>query len=226
MPNPGDSYVIPIVAPLAGLMITYIGIVLYDFIVEQQEKISKSTFGAYISPDLIDEMYQKNKNLSLEGGGLPHRVFLDIQSFSSFRSLGAEKMVSLMNDYLTEMTILLKHNGTLTNIGDAIVAFYGAPVPLKDHEFHACMTALEMEKKLKDMRKKWSSENGWPEIVPNMRHRIGINSGEMVTGNMGSSMRMNYTMMGDTVNLAARLEPAAKHYRCTSSLLRILIKSI
>ena len=62
------------------------------------------------------------------------------------------------------------------------------------------------------MRKKWSNENGWPEIVPNMRHRIGINSGEMVTGNMGSSMRMNYTMMGDTVKLAARLEPAAKHY--------------
>ena len=217
LPNPGDSYIIPIVAPLAGLMITYIGIVLYDFIVEQQDKkFLKSTFGAYISPDLIDEMYQKKQEPKLGGEAGYHTAFFsDIQSFSSFsEALEPEKMVSLMNDYLTEMTtILLKHNGTLDKyIGDAIVAFYGAPVPLKDHEFHACMTALEMEKKLKDMRKKWSSENGWPEIVPNMRHRIGINSGEMVTGNMGSSMRMNYTMMGDTVNLAARLEPAAKHY--------------
>jgi adenylate cyclase len=69
-----------------------------------------------------------------------------------------------------------------------------------------------MEKKLVTMREKWASEGDWPELVHNIRHRVGLNSGEMVTGNMGSSMRMNYTMMGDTVNLAARLEPAAKHY--------------
>ena len=119
-----------------------------------------------------------------------------------------------MNEYLTEMTsILLEHKGTLDKyIGDAIVAFYGAPVPLEGHEHHACRTALEMDKKLNDMREKWTSEGDWPELVHNIRHRVGLNSGDMVTGNMGSSMRMNYTMMGDTVNLAARLEPAAKHY--------------
>ena len=123
-------------------------------------------------------------------------------------------MVSLMNQYLTEMTnILLEHKGTLDKyIGDAIVAFYGAPVPLENHEFHACLTALEMEKKLEIMRSQWEAEGDWPDLVHNIRHRVGLNSGEMVTGNMGSSMRMNYTMMGDTVNLAARLEPAAKHY--------------
>ena len=217
LPDIAQSYVIPIVAPLAGLLTTYIGIVLYDFIIEQKDKkFLKNTFGAYISPDLIDQMYEDKQEPKLGGQAGYHTAFFsDIQSFSSFSEvLEPEKMVSLMNEYLTEMTnILLDHKGTLDKyIGDAIVAFYGAPVPLEKHEFHACMTALEMEKKLEIMRSEWASEGDWPELVHNIRHRIGLNTGEMVTGNMGSSMRMNYTMMGDTVNLAARLEPAAKHY--------------
>tara|TARA_B100001113_G_C21039002_1_gene591450 strand:- start:209 stop:1174 length:966 start_codon:yes stop_codon:yes gene_type:complete len=198
-------------------MVTYFGIVLYDFIMEQKDKkYLKNTFGAYISPDLIDQMYEDKQEPKLGGQAGYHTAFFsDIQSFSSFSEiLEPEKMVSLMNEYLTEMTsILLEHKGTLDKyIGDAIVAFYGAPVPLEGHEYHACMTALEMERKLQLLREKWSSEGDWPELVHNIRHRVGLNSGKMVTGNMGSSMRMNYTMMGDTVNLAARLEPAAKQY--------------
>ena len=217
LPQIGESFIIPIVAPLASVVVTYFVIVLYDFIMEQKDKkYLKSTFGAYISPDLIDQMYEDKQEPKLGGQAGYHTAFFsDIQSFSSFSEiLEPEKMVSLMNEYLTEMTsILLEHRGTLDKyIGDAIVAFYGAPVPLEGHEHHACMTALEMEKKLKLMREKWSTEGDWPELVHNIRHRVGLNSGDMVTGNMGSSMRMNYTMMGDTVNLAARLEPAAKHY--------------
>jgi adenylate cyclase len=119
-----------------------------------------------------------------------------------------------MNEYLTEMTdVLLNHQGTLDKyIGDAIVAFYGAPAPVKDQEKKACSTALVMRDRLDELRNKWQEENDWPDIVYSMQHRIGLNSGQMVTGNMGSQMRMNYTMMGDTVNLAARLEPAAKQY--------------
>jgi adenylate cyclase len=119
-----------------------------------------------------------------------------------------------MNEYLTVMTdVLLEHEGTLDKyIGDAIVAFYGAPAPVQDQEKKACSTALVMRDRLDQLRNKWKDENDWPEIVYSMQHRIGLNSGEMVTGNMGSEMRMNYTMMGDTVNLAARLEPAAKQY--------------
>ena len=119
-----------------------------------------------------------------------------------------------MNEYLTVMTdVLLLHQGTLDKyIGDAIVAFYGAPAPVIDHEKKACSTALMMQDRLDDLRIKWKNENSWPDIVYQMQHRIGLNSGQMVTGNMGSEMRMNYTMMGDTVNLAARLEPAAKQY--------------
>jgi len=165
---------------------------------------------------LIDQMYEDKQEPKLGGQAGYHTAFFsDIQSFSSFSEiLEPEKMVSLMNEYLTEMTsILLNHNGTLDKyIGDAIVAFYGAPVALENHEYHACMTALEMDRKLNELRVKWKSEGGWPKLVHNVRHRVGLNSGEMVTGNMGSSMRMNYTMMGDTVNLAARLEPAAKQY--------------
>ena len=142
--------------------------------------------------------------------------FTDIQSFSAFsEKLSATDLVELLNDYLTEMTdILLENKGTLDKyIGDAIVAFYGAPAPVKDHEYYACRTAVLMQKGLSEMRDRWRGEGDrWPEIVHNMQNRIGINTGQMVTGNMGSTMRMNYTMMGDTVNLAARLESSAKQY--------------
>ena len=217
LPGIGESYVVPIVAPIVSLVVTYTGNVIYKFIVEQKDKkYLKSTFGAYISPDLIDQMYSDKQEPKLGGEAGYHTAFFsDIQSFSSFSEvLEPERMVSLMNEYLTEMTnILLEHKGTLDKyIGDAIVAFYGAPVPLERHEYQACLTALKMEKKLEIMRSQWASEGDWPELVHNIRHRVGLNSGDMVTGNMGSSMRMNYTMMGDTVNLAARLEPAAKHY--------------
>ena len=217
LPGIGESYIIPIVAPIVSLVVTYVGNVIYKFIVEQKDKkYLKSTFGAYISPDLIDQMYSNKQEPKLGGEAGYHTAFFsDIQSFSSFSEvLEPERMVSLMNEYLTEMTnILLEHKGTLDKyIGDAIVAFYGAPVPLERHEYQACLTALKMEKKLEIMRSQWASEGDWPELVHNIRHRVGLNSGDMVTGNMGSSMRMNYTMMGDTVNLAARLEPAAKHY--------------
>lgn len=217
LPGIGRTIVIPFIAPVAGLFATYTGNVIYKFLNEQKDKkFLKSTFGAYISPELIDQMYAEKQEPKL-GGQLGYHTayFSDIQSFSSFSEvLEPEKMVALMNEYLTEMTdILLNHKGTLDKyIGDMIVAFYGAPVPLENHEYHACKTALEMEKRLSELRKKWATEGGWPDIVHQIRHRVGINSGKMVTGNMGSSMRMNYTMMGDTVNLAARLEPAAKQY--------------
>ena len=139
----------------------------------------------------------------------------DIPKVPLSEKLSASDLVELLNDYLTEMTdILLDNKGTLDKyIGDAIVAFYGAPAPVDDHEYWACLTAVKMQDRLAELREKWQSEGDrWPEIVHNMQNRIGINTGQMVTGNMGSTMRMNYTMMGDTVNLAARLEASAKQY--------------
>ena len=217
LPRSGNSIVIPLVAPIAAVITTYTGNVIYKFLVEQKDKrFLKSTFGAYISPDLIDQMYAEKQEPKLGGDAGYHTAFFsDIQSFSAFSEvLEPERMVALMNEYLTEMTnVLLDRHGTLDKyIGDAIVAFYGAPVPVEDHEYQACMTALDMETRLIELRKKWESEGDWPDIVHNMHHRVGLNSGDMVTGNMGSSMRMNYTMMGDTVNIAARLEASAKQY--------------
>ncbi len=217
LPGIGESYVMPMVAPIAAIGVTYVSNVLYRFLNEQKDKkYLKSTFGAYISPALIDQMYEEKQEPKLGGEAGYHTAFFsDIQSFSAFSEvMEPEDMVKLMNDYLTEMTtVLLKYQGTLDKyIGDAIVAFYGAPVPVNDHELLACKTALAMEEKVNVLREKWSQNPEMPEIVHNLRHRVGLNSGPMVTGNMGSEMRMNYTMMGDTVNVAARLEASAKQY--------------
>ncbi len=217
VPGMGESTYIPVVAPIFGVFTTYITNVLYRFIVEQKDKrFLKSTFGTYVSPELIDQMYEQHTEPKLGGeAGYHTAYFSDIQSFSSFTEvMEPERMVSLMNEYLTEMTdILLARRGTLDKyIGDAIVAFYGAPIPVEDHEYQACLTALEMEERIAKLREKWASEEDWPDLVHNLRHRVGLCTGDMVTGNMGSNMRMNYTMMGDTVNTAARLEASAKQY--------------
>ena len=218
VPKPGQSLFVPIVAPMAAMTLTYITNVLYKFILEQRDKhFLKDTFGTYISPELIDKMYQQKQEPKLGGDAGVHTAFFtDIQSFSSFsEKLSAEDVVVLLNEYLTEMTdILLGNKGTLDKyIGDAIVAFYGAPVPVENHEYMACLTAVDMQKRLAELRLKWQSEGDrWPVIVHHMQNRIGIATGNMVTGNMGSAMRMNYTMMGDIVNTAARLESSAKQY--------------
>ena len=165
LPGIGESYVLPLVAPIVGIGITYVSNILYRFLNEQKDKkFLKNTFGAYISPDLIDQMYKEKQEPKLGGDAGYHTAFFsDIQSFSAFSEvMEPEDMVKLMNDYLTEMTtILLEHQGTLDKyIGDAIVAFYGAPVPVEEHELLACKTALAMEKKIVELRKKWSQEIG------------------------------------------------------------------
>ena len=217
LPGPGESYMMPIVAPLAGLVLTYASNIIFQFLHEQQDKkFLRETFGTYIAPKVLDKMYEEKQAPKLGGVEGHHTAFFsDIQNFSTFsEALEPTRMVALMNEYLTVMSqVILDNEGTLDKyIGDAIVAFYGAPAPVENHEKKSCTTALLMEDALEDLRQKWRQENDWPDIVYSMQHRIGLNCGKMVTGNMGSEMRMNYTMMGDTVNLAARLESSAKQY--------------
>jgi len=207
-----------VIRPTLSMTLAQLGIFSYTFLVlEKDKRFLKNTFSAYISPKLIDQMYDNKEEPKLGGAEGYHTAFFtDIQSFSGFsEKLTPSELVELLNDYLTEMTdILLENRGTLDKyIGDAIVAFYGAPAPVSDHEYWACLTAVKMQDRLAELREKWQGDGErWPEIVHHMQNRIGINTGPMVTGNMGSAMRMNYTMMGDTVNLAARLEASAKQY--------------
>ncbi|MFP4417231.1 MAG: CHASE2 domain-containing protein [Fibrobacterota bacterium] len=214
-----DNLWIEMARPAMTILLTYTAVMAYRYMTEEKDrKYLQSTFKQYLSPELIDMMYQERKMPKLGGDeGIRTAYFTDIQSFSTFsEKLGSPtRLVELLNEYLTAMTdILLAHYGTLDKYeGDAIIAFFGAPMPMQDHALQACNTAIRMQQRLGELRKKWESEGDkWPRIVHDMRMRIGINTGAITTGNMGSAVRMNYTMMGDAVNLAARLESAAKQY--------------
>ncbi|MDR2693574.1 MAG: adenylate/guanylate cyclase domain-containing protein [Chitinispirillales bacterium] len=205
--------------PMMTMALAFTAVTVYRYMTEERNrKFLQNTFKHYLSPDLIDMMYTRKLRPQLGGDtGIRTAYFTDIEGFSTFsEKLGSPtRLVELLNEYLSAMTdILLSRYGTLDKYeGDAIIAFFGAPVKMDDHAAQACHTALDMQKKLEELRVKWRSEGEkWPAIVHAMRMRIGINTGDITTGNMGSSVRMNYTMMGDAVNLAARLESAAKNY--------------
>lgn len=201
---------------IIAVFFAQVGTVGYEFLNEQKEKRRiKGMFSSYVSPTLVEQMIESGEEPKLGGEDTYITAFFsDIVSFSTFsEKLEPKQLVTLINEYLTAMTdIINSQQGTLDKfIGDAIVAFYGAPLHIEDHALRACISSQLMEKRLSELRAKWEKDN-WPEIVWNMQHRMGMNTGDMVTGNMGSERRFNYTMMGDNVNLAARCESGAKQY--------------
>lgn len=206
------------IAPVATIGFSYIGSVIYDYVVESREKKRiKNMFSAYVSPALVDRMVASGEEPKLGGEEVEITAFFsDIASFSAFSELLTPvQLVDLINEYLSAMTdILTDQQGTLDKyIGDAVVAFYNAPAPVPDHAYRAVLTSQLMHLRMVELRQKWKDEGGkWPKIVTEMVTRIGLNTGPAVTGNMGSTRRFNYTMMGDTVNLAARCESGAKAY--------------
>jgi adenylate cyclase len=210
--------VLNIMYPLLATFVVWLGMTIYHFLFEQrQSRYLRKTFSTYLSPELVTMMVRDGIEPRLGGSsGVRTAYFTDIASFSSFSEvLSATQLVELLNEYLSAMTdILVAEGGTLDKYeGDAIVAFFGAPIAQPDHAARAVRVALQMQQALARLREKWHAEGDkWPDLVRQMRMRIGISSGEIVTGNMGSTMRMNYTMMGDVVNTAARLEAAAKQY--------------
>ena len=211
-----SQLVLPLAVPLAAVFTTSLGAVGWQLGVEEKQKGRiKGMFGTYVSPQLVDRMVESGDAPQL--GGHDDEItayFSDIQSFSTFsEKLGSGPLVELMNEYLTACTDIVQgEGGTLDKyIGDAVVAMFGAPLPLPDHAFRACVASQLVHRKLGELRAKWKAEGGkWPEIVWNMQTRIGLNSGQCMIGNMGSRTRFNYTMMGDNVNLAARMESGAK----------------
>jgi adenylate cyclase len=138
-------------------------------------------------------------------------LFTDLENFTTVaESMPPEELVPILNSYFEGMTeIILKNNGTLDKyIGDSIMAFFGAPIPQKDHSLIACRTAVQMQNHLEELRQIWETTN-----KPMLHMRIGINTGEMIVGNMGGLDRFDYTVIGDSVNLSARLEGANKQYK-------------
>ena len=209
---------LPLAWPLLGLLLTSFVAIGQRLLQEQRAKQEiKGMFGTYVSPQLVDQLIKAGERPRLGGHEAEITAyFSDIQSFSAFsEKLPADRLVELMNEYLTACTdIVLEEGGSLDKyIGDAVVVMFGAPFPLPDHAFRACVATQRVQRKLAELRAKWKSEGDkWPAIVSNMQSRIGLNTGRCVIGNMGSRTRFNYTMMGDDVNLAARMESGAKSW--------------
>ena len=177
----------------------------------------KKTFSAYLSPIMVKRLAEADEEPQL--GGYEENItvfFSDVENFSSFSErLSPTQLTDVMNLYLTEMTeILREQGGTLDKyIGDAIVAMFGAPLEMKDHAYRACCTAAKMQECLGRLRSEWSHKNGnQAAALRELKARIGINTGIATVGNFGSKYRLNYTMMADMVNLAARCESGAKAY--------------
>lgn len=170
-------------------------------------------FGQYIPPEVVEELSQQDQSVQLSGENREMTVFFsDVRGFTSLsEQLTPQQLTRLMNIYLTGMTgIIHEQKGTVDKyIGDAVMAFWGAPLRDEEHARHALMSAMKMLDVLPSLNKQLSSEG-----LPSVSVGMGINSGPMNVGNMGSSFRMAYTVMGDAVNLASRLESLTKYYGC------------
>ena len=208
--------VLPMAAPLSGAFtMAFAGIVWQLIREEKQKGRIKGMFSAYLAPTVVNSLIESGKEPEL--GGHEETItayFSDIQAFSTFsEKMTPARLVELMNEYLTACTdIVQEEGGTLDKyIGDAVVAMFGAPLPLPDHAYRACVASIRVQKQIEALRQKWRSEGEkWPPVVHHLRARLGLNSGPAIIGNMGSRTRFSYTMMGDNVNLAARMESGAK----------------
>lgn len=209
------NVLLPLVAPVGAALLCSFAAVLWQLGVEEkQRRWIRSVFGTYVSPQIVDEMIARNMTPQVGGVDLEITAFFsDIESFSPLaESLEPNRLVELMNEYLGECTAAItKHDGTLDKyVGDAIIAIFGAPIACKDHAAAACHAALDFLQLQRALRERWASEEGrWPDRALRIRTRIGLNTGPAVVGNMGSHLRVNYTMMGDNVNLTQRIEAAA-----------------
>ena len=208
--NYGIVFSIPQV--LIGSFLGYAGVISYVSVTEGKQKAEiKGMFSKYVDPSIVEKLIEDPTLMKL-GGELKEVtiLFSDIEGSTTIaEKLGPEKTVSLLNEYLTEMTnVILANKGTLDKyIGDAIMAFWNAPLVDDDHAFNACVTTLEMQRKLLSLHPSWSAQ-GRPLIF----QRVGLNTGTAIVGNVGSQTKFNYTLVGDPVNLASRLEGANKEY--------------
>ncbi len=208
----GYGRIVDVTSTVAALDLTFFFAVGMRYYAEQSDKLRiKNAFQHYVTASIVNEILKDPAKLNLHGEERCLSLFFsDIEGFTTLsEGLSPLIVVNLLNEYLTEMTdIIFKYDGLLDKYeGDAIMAVFGAPVDQADHAIRACRCALDSQKALSEMRARWRKE-GKPELFV----RIGINTGVVVVGNMGSRMRFDYTCIGDNVNLAARLETANKMF--------------
>ena len=207
-----QGIVVPVMPSIIFTSLGFLAHLIYGSFIESRNKQQLSKlFGQYVPPALVDEMESDLTHYTMETKQAELTVmFVDIKSFTSLsEALSAEQVAQLLNEFLTTMTEVI-HNkrGTIDKyMGDAIMAFWGAPLDDEDHAQNAVETAFLMQDKMQELNAKLSARG-----LPNIDICIGINTGNMSVGNMGSEFRMAYTVIGDSVNLASRLEALTRIY--------------
>jgi adenylate cyclase len=208
----GNGFWLPLVVQEAGVAVTLFSAGVIYYTTEGRQKLFiKNAFKQYLSPAVIEELIRYPERLKLGGERRVLSIFFsDLEGFTGIsEGLEPEALTTLLNEYLSAMTdIIHEEGGTVDKYeGDAIIAFWNAPLPLPDHAGCCVRAALRCQEKLAEMRPVIRERIG-----KDLRMRIGINSGPAVVGNLGSRTRFDYTMLGDAVNLAARLEGINKQF--------------
>jgi len=206
------NFIIPLGTPIAFTLLLFLLLSFYGYFLENRRArdVSKQ-FGEYIPPELVDELAANPAAASMEGDKRAMSVlFSDVRGFTTIsEKLDSKELTALMNQLLTPLTkVIQSHRGTIDKyMGDAVMAFWGAPLPDPNHAAHALEAGLEMLTALRGLDEAFAAK-GWPKLYIG----VGINTGEMTVGNMGSEFRRAYTVMGDAVNLGSRLEGLTKEY--------------
>lgn len=227
-PTFDNGIILDLVHPFLTVIVTFAAVYLYRYVTEFKEKLAlQGAFSKYVNPELVKQITEHPESLKLGGEKREITVmFTDIVHFTTIsEKLKPESLVALLNEYFQAMSdVIMAEGGTVDKFeGDAIMAFFGAPVAQPDHALRATKAALKMRIKLNEVLEKWKEakpgSDGTPanllpggETKPEIDFRCGLSSGEVIVGNIGSLNRFNYTVMGDIVNLGSRLEGANKKY--------------
>ncbi|MSQ23390.1 MAG: CHASE2 domain-containing protein [Chloroflexi bacterium] len=214
--DPAGVAIPNLVFPPLALLAAFLSVIVYRVVFEQAEaRATRGAMGKYLSPAILAEVLKDPDQLKLGGERwVMTALFTDIRGFTSIsESLEPQALVKILNEYLSAMTdIVHEQEGVLDKyMGDAIMAWWGAPTDQPDHAYRAAVTGILMRAKLRELHKMWADRNE-PENVSTMEMGVGVNTGPMVYGNTGSHDRFDFTVLGDAVNLASRLEGANKEY--------------
>jgi adenylate cyclase len=206
------NLVLPMASGVLMIAVLFALNMSYGFLVEARAKRQiTGRFGQYVPPQLVDEMSKHPERFSMEGESREMSVlFSDVRGFTTIsEGLDPKQLSRLMNEFLTPLTqVIYRRRGTIDKyMGDCIMAFWGAPIDDPQHARNAVLAGLEMQATMKALQPQFHGR-GWPELPIG----VGVNTGRMSVGNMGSDVRVAYTVMGDAVNLASRLEGLTKHY--------------